>query len=239
MTRDGILIYMKKKSDSIKNKTIRGPLLYDEQNPYEKHEIEKAYPISQNQLKNARLFTSKYEYAKTLSKGISYLEVGVAWGHSAKMFIDTTGAVSADLLDVYNGAAGVLAPGGYGPQDSSVDHEEFIKNKFEYHPNVNTIKGDAREVFFTLNKNYDFIFFDMETERILVRNLLLHSSKLVNVGGIIGLSSYVNYDSIHYGGHVGVYQSVNEFLNFHNKWSVDAIVLNDLGFHDIYIKRNS
>jgi hypothetical protein len=223
----------------MKSKVIRGPLIYDEQKPYKKREIEKAHPISQNQLKDAKLFTSKYEYARTLNKGISYLEVGVAWGHSAKMFIDTTRAQSADLLDLYDNAMGILAPGGVAPEDSSIDHEEFIKNKFNYHPNVNTIKGDAKKVFFTLSKNYDFIFFDMETERMLLRNLLLHSSKLVNIGGIIGLSSYINYDSIRYVGQVGVYAAVNEFLNFHNNWSVDAMVLNDLGFHDIYIKRNS
>jgi hypothetical protein len=49
----------------------------------------------------------------------------------------------------------------------------------------------------------------------------------------------MNYDAIHYDMPVGIYQSVNEFLHFNKNWSVDAMVLNELGFHEIYIKRNS
>ena len=222
-----------------RGKSIRQPLKYNEEKKYQDNEIEVAHPISQNQLNNAKLFSSKYEYAKTLNKNISYLEVGVAWGYSAQMFIDTTNAKSADLIDFYNNASGILQPGGPAPKDSSTTHEQYIKNKFAYHPNVNTLKGDVRDILPTLNNRYDLILLDMDTERFLIRNLLSICSKLTNTGGVIGLTSYINYDSILYEGHVGVYQSVNEFLHFNNNWSVDAIVLNDLGFHDIYIKRNS
>jgi hypothetical protein len=222
-----------------KGKQIRDPIGYNEQIKYEDHEMEKAFLISQTQLNNAKLFNSKYEYAKTLSKGIDYLEVGVGYGGSAKMFIDTTNAKSAHLLDLYDNAQGTREPGGDAPKDSSISHEQYIKNKFSYHPNVKTIKGDMKDVFFTLEKKYDFIFFDAETDRLLMRNLLKHCSKIVNVYGVVGFTSYMNYDSVHYDVHVGIYQSVNEFLHFNKNWSVDAIVLHELGFHEIYIKRNS
>lgn len=220
-------------------KKIIGPLRYDEEFVCTDNEIERAFQISQNQLDNAKLFSSRYEYAKTLSKNISYLEVGVAWGHSAKMFIDLTNAKSADLLDFYNNAQGILQPGGPGPENNLETHEEYIKNKFSYHPNINIIKGNARDILPNLNKKYDFIFLDMEAERFLIRKFLLDCSKLININGVIGLTSYTNYDSILYQGHVGIYQSVNEFLKFNQNWSVDAIVLHELGFHDIYIKKNS
>ena len=220
-------------------KELKEPLRYDEEKRYEDHEMEIAIPISQSQLNGAKLFTSKYEYAKTLEKNISYLEVGVAWGNSAQMFIDTTNAKSADLLDFYNNADGTRVPGGADPEYNSITHEQYIKNKFAYHPNVNTIQGDMREVFFTLEKHYDLILFDADIDRILIRNILKHCSKIVNVNGVVGLTSYMNYDAIHYDIHVGVYQSVNEFLHLNKNWSVDAIVLHDLGFHEIYIKRNS
>jgi len=220
-------------------KEIKGPIRYDEEVVYPDNEIEIAIPISQNQLSGAKIFNSKYEYAKTLNKGIAYLEIGVGYGQSAKMFIDTTSAKSADLLDLYDNAAGVRHPGGSAPKDSSMTHEEYIKDKFAYHPDVNTIKGDAREIIFTLNKKYDLILFDSLAQRILVRNALKHCSQLVNIDGVIGFTSYMNYDAIHYNMHVGIYQSVNEFLHFNTNWSVDALVLNDLGFHEIYIKRNS
>ena len=220
-------------------KIIREPLGYNEEKPYESHEIEIAFPISQDQLNGAKLFTSKDEYAKTLNKNISYLEVGVAWGYSAQIFISTTSAKSADLVDFYNSAHGIAVQEDRPIENISVAHDEYIKNKFSYHPDVNVIKGDAKDIVPTLTKRYDLILLDMDTDRILIRNLLRHCSKLTNVGGVIGLTSYINYDSILYNHPVGVFQSVNEFLHFNSNWSVDAMVLNDLGFHDIYIKKNS
>jgi len=222
-----------------RSKIVKEPLSYDEDNVYKTYEIEQAFPIDQNQLNNAKLFSSRHEYAKTLNKNIAYLEVGVAYGYSAQMFMDTTNAKSADLLDLYNGAVGVLEPGGTPPQDNLETHEQYIKNKFSYHPNVNTIKGNAINILPTLTKKYDLIFLDIGRERLMVRKLLLDCSILINIGGVIGLTSYMNYDSILYEGHVGIYQSVNEFLHFNKNWSVDAIVLNTLGFHEIYIKKNA
>jgi hypothetical protein len=219
-------------------KIIRNPIEYDQEIFFANYEIERAYQIPQNQLNGARIFNSRHEYAKTLSKNIAYLEVGVGWGNSAQMFIETTDAISADLLDVYDNANGVMdtMP---SPKDSLVSHEEYIQNKFSYRKNINTIKANIRDIFPSLNSKYDLMFFDMETERILIRKLLQHFSNLANMGGVIGFTSYTNYDNIHYEKHVGIFQSVNEFLYFNPNWSVDAIVLHDLGFHDIYIKRNA
>ena len=220
-------------------KIIRQPLSYDAKVGYPNNEIETALQISQKQLNDAKLFNSRFEYAKTLNKNISYLEIGVAWGYSAQMFIDTTNAKSADLVDFYNNASGIVHPGGAAPQDSSITHEQHIKNKFAYHPNVTTIKGNAKDIIPTLDKTYDLVFLDMDTERFLIKSLLSDLSKLINIDGVIGLTSYMNYDSILYQQPVGVYPSVNEFLHFNQNWSVDAIVLEPLGFHEIYIKRNS
>jgi len=222
-----------------RGKEIVDPIGYNEEKIYGEDKMEVARVISQNQLNNARIFNSKYEYAKTLNKNISYLEIGVGWGYSAQTFINETNAVSADLVDFYDNAHGVRHPGGDTPEDSSITHEQHIKNKFSYHPNVNTIKADGRTVLSSLDKSYDLILLDIGRERLLVRKLIADSAKLTNIGGVIGLTSYVNYDSVMYGEHVGIYQSVNEFLHFNKNWSVDAMVLHDLGIHDIYIKRNS
>jgi hypothetical protein len=222
-----------------RGKVIREPIKHNEEKLYGDHEIEVAIPISQNQLNGARLFNSKYEYAKTLKKNIAYLEIGVGYGQSAEMFIEITNAESADLLDLYDNAKGVRHAGGSGPKDTSITHEDYIKEKFAYHPNIKTIKGDAMKTIFTLDKMYDLILFDSLSKRLLTRTALGHCSKLINVGGIIGFTSYINYDAINYEMPVGIYQTVNEFLHFNKNWSVDAIVLNDLGFHEIYIKRNS
>lgn len=219
------------------NKIIIEPLEYDEEKIYAYNEIEKARHIPQNQLNNAKLFSSRYDYANTLNKNIAYLEVGVGWGHSAQMFIDATNAESADLVDLYKGAPGIMFSGGSKPENAYITHEEHIKNKFSYHRNINTIKGNARDIIPLLNKKYDFIFLDMEGERFLIRKLLSYCSKLINDDGIIGLTSYTNHSLI-YEKNTGVYQSVNEFLYFNNNWSVDALVFNELALNDIYIKNN-
>lgn len=232
------MTYQSSNNFIIKPGQLRNPLQYDEEIVYGQNEFELARQIPQNQLNNAKLFNSRYEYSKTLNKNIDYLEIGVGWGNSAKMFIDATNANSADLLDLYNNCEGVLEPGGPVPQLGLQTHEEYIKNKFSYHPNINTIKGDARDIFPNLNKKYDFIFIDMDTERFFIRKLLLHCSKLINDGGIIGLTSYTNYN-IRYNAPTGVFQSVNEFLVFNNNWSVDAIILDDVAVPDIYIKKNA
>ena len=223
----------------IAGKTIKDPIGYNEETLYCRCSMEMAIPISQDQLNGAKLFTSKEEYAKTLNKNIAYLEVGVGWGDSAQMFIEVTRAKSADLLDFYNNAEGTRMAGGADPAIPGDTHEEHIKNKFSYNPNINIIKGDMREIFFALDKKYDLIFFDADQDRLLVRNLLKHCSKIVNIGGIVGFTAYMNYDAVHYDHHIGIYQGVNEFLHINKNWSVDAIVLHKLGFHEIYIKRNS
>lgn len=218
-------------------KKIVAPLGYNETRILSNNEMEESYRFDQAQLTNAKIFNSRHEYAKTLNKNISYLEVGVGWGHSAQMFIDQTEAISADLLDLYNNAEHVGNPG-LIPELGSMTHEEHIKNKFAAYANINTIRGDARDILPTLNKKYDFIYLDMEEERFLIRDFLLQCSKLVNDGGVIGLTSYANYNPI-YDKNIGIFQSVNEFLYFNKDWSVDAIALNDLALHDIYIKKNN
>ena len=77
--------------------------------PYDSFEIfddtnsvENSPSISQEQLQNAKIFSSREAYSKQLPKGIRYLELGVAWGYSANMFIRDTEAYSADLVDLYN-----------------------------------------------------------------------------------------------------------------------------------------
>lgn len=220
---------------------LKEPLKYDDETRYEnyeQYEMEKAIPISPHQLENTKLFSSRYDYAKTLKKNISYLEIGVAWGHSAKMFIDMTNATTADLVDFYQNAKGIVQAVGNNTENNDYDHEQYIRNKFSYHPNINTIKGDARDILPTLDKKYDFIFLDMEGERLLIRKFLQNCSKIINDGGTIGITSYTNHTFL-YEEKIGVYQSVNEFLHINQDWYVDAIVLEPLAFHDIYIKKST
>jgi hypothetical protein len=222
---------------------------YNEEITYNDDEIEDSFIISQNQLTNAKLFSSREEYAKNFKKKISYLEVGVAWGYSAQMFIDYAEADSADLLDWYNQDLKCWSWRKFGSCQCTgfkheilytpETHEQYIKDKFSYHKNIKTIKGDALDLLPTLNKKYDLIYIDITNERITTRKVLSYCSNLVDIGGIIGLNDYLIYDGIIEDAPYGTFQTVNEFLELNKNWVVDAIALHNLGFYDIYIRRES
>ena len=51
------------------------------------------------------------------------------------------------------------------------------------------------------------------------------------------LNDYLIFDGIIEEGPYGTYQTVNEFLYKNKNWSVTALALHNLGFYDIYLKR--
>jgi predicted O-methyltransferase YrrM len=99
------------------------------------------------------------------------------------------------------------------------------------------MKGDAAQLISTLNNKYDFIYIDVSNDRFLTRKILQDSSRLVDVGGRIGLNDYLIYDGIIEDIGYGTFQTVNEFLSINKNWVVDALALHNLGFYDIYLRR--
>jgi hypothetical protein len=227
-------------------KPVRG-LKFDEFKDFAEDEIEDSEKISQDQLNLAKLYSSREEYAKSLPLGIRYLEFGVAWGYSAQLFIDTAKASHALLVDLYNQDLKCWSWRKFGSCQcegfkhellyTPENHQQYIIDKFNYHDNVATMKGDAINVAKQLNGKYDFIYIDITNERSQTRELLKESSKLVRVGGIIGLNDYLIYDGVIEEKPYGTFQTVNEFLFLNKNWIVDGIALHNLGFYDIYIKR--
>jgi predicted O-methyltransferase YrrM len=219
----------------------------DEIKEFSLDEIEDSPKINQAQLDNARLFSSREEYAKSLPKGLRYLEFGVAWGYSAQLFIDASSASHGLLVDLYNQdlkcwswrkfgscqCQGMKHELLYTPEN----HQQYIIDKFSYHPSITTMKGDALNIVKQLNNKYDFIYIDISNDRIQTRELLRDSAKLIDVNGIIGLNDYLIYDGVIEDQPYGTFQTVNEFLSLNPNWEVDAIALHNLGFYDIYIRK--
>jgi hypothetical protein len=229
-------------------KKIVKPLDLNEAKHFESYEIEDSYSINQEQLDGARLFSSREEYAKQLKKNIRYLEVGVAWGYSAEMVASNSDPISIDLLDWYNQdlkcwswrkfgscqCEGMKHELLYTPET----HEAYIVDKFKNYLNVQTIKGDALKLLPNIKNKYDYIYIDITNERNITRKVLSYCKDLVDVDGIIGLNDYLIYDGIIENQPYGTFQTANEFLYFNKNWSVDAIALHNLGFYDIYLRRN-
>jgi hypothetical protein len=226
------------------------PLGQDEFKVFTDDEIEDSEKISQEQLNGARLFSSREEYAKSFKKGIRYLEVGVAWGYSAQMFIDSTEAISADLVDWFDQDLRCWSWRKFGSCQCSgmkhellytpITHEPYVVEKFKDYKNVKTYKGDAKRILPELigaGKEYDFVYIDISNYRHTTRDALRNASKMIPVGGVIGLNDYLIYDGIIEEEPYGTFQTVNEFLQYNKNWVVDAIALHNLGFYDIYIRR--
>lgn len=210
-------------------------------------EIEDSDKISQIQLNDAKLFSSREEYAKSLKNGIRYLEFGVAWGYSAQMFIDTACASHATLVDLYNQDLKCWSWRKFGSCQcdgfkhellyTPETHQQYIIDKFSYHPNVITVKGDAIQIARQFNNKYDFIYIDISNDRNQTKDLLNESTRLVDVGGIIGLNDYLIYDGVIEDQPYGTFQTVNEFLFNNSNWQVNGLALHNLGFYDIYLER--
>ena len=91
--------------------------------------------------------------------------------------------------------------------------------------------------------NIKFTIFDenqpLTKKQIQIRNNLSDDDmKQILKNAIIGLNDYLIYDGIIEDQPYGTFQTVNEFLEKNNDWSVDAIALHNLGFYDIYIRKN-
>ena len=224
------------------------PFTNNEFKQLQSDEIEDSYKINQNQLADAKLFSSREEYSKSLKQGIKYLEIGVAWGYSAELFAKASNASLVHLVDWYNQdlkcwswrkfgscqCEGIKHELLYTPET----HENYIINKFNNY-NCKTFKGDAQDVLKNINQLYDFIYIDISNDRIITKNVLELSAKLTGIGSIIGLNDYLIYDGVIEDEPYGTFQTVNEFLHMNSNWVVDAIALHNLGFYDIYLRRIS
>lgn len=211
-------------------------------------EIEDSYKINQLQLNDAKLYSSREEYAKSLKKGIRYLEVGVAWGYSAELFSKESEASLVHLVDWYNQDLKCWSWRKFGSCQcegfkhellyTPETHESYIINKFNTY-NCKTFKGNASDVLKNLDYTYDFIYIDISNDRWITKNVLGLASNLTSIGSIIGLNDYLIYDGVIEDEPYGTFQTVNEFLHDNENWIVDGLALHNLGFYDIYLRRIS
>jgi hypothetical protein len=208
--------------------------------------IESGRPIYQGQLDNAKVYSSREEYIKSLPFGIKYMEIGVAWGYYSELVCQQTSPSEIVLVDPFNNDLKCWSWRKFGEcKCTSMKHEllftpetneQYIIDLFSKYGNVRTIKGFAPNIL-PEETGYDYIYVDMTNGRKEIREVLKKTSGMVKPGGIIGLNDYLIYDGVIDDAPYGTYQAVNEFLHFNNNWEVDALALHSIGFNDIYLRR--
>lgn len=214
--------------------------------PLSNDQIEDSYLISQEQLDNAKIVPCREDYIKRLPQNLRYMEVGVAWGYYSKIVCETLKPSLVHLVDTYNQDMKCWSWRKFGecqcsPEKHTYDFtaeesEDFIRETFKKYNGV-TFKGQAEEILETMNQKYDYIYIDFNNLRQPTRKVLHDASKLIDVGGVIGLNDYLIYDGVIEDSPYGTYQTVNEFLHYNRNWVVDALALHKLGFYDIYIRK--
>jgi disulfide oxidoreductase YuzD len=216
----------------------------------ENGQIDCAYPISKEQLSDAKIVTSREDYILTLPQNIRYLEAGVAWGYYSLLVAEKLSPSSITLVDWYNQDLKCWSWRKFGECKCTPKHEmkydganhmDYIAKEFSKYKNLELIKGNAEEILLNLypSQEFDYIYIDITNDRKPVRQTLNAAANLVAVGGVIGLNDYLIYDGIIEDRPYATYQVVNEFLYINKNWKVDAIALHVLGFYDIYLKRVS
>jgi hypothetical protein len=222
-------------------------LEYNESPSFPDDQIESGRPISQEQLNNSKIYTSREEYIKTLPTGIKYMEIGVAWGYYSELVCQQALPSEIVLVDPFDSDLKCWSWRKFGEcQCQNQKHEllftpetneQYIKNLFSKYGKTKTIKGYAPEILPNHETDYDYVYVDMTNDRVEIREVLKKLEPMIKVGGVVGLNDYLIFDGVIENSEYGTYQAVNEFLNFNQNWSVDALALHPVGFYDIYLRK--
>jgi hypothetical protein len=201
--------------------------------------------IRQEQLKDAKLYSTRYEYAiDNIAQGSSILEVGTLAGDYAEYLIKTCNPSRIDLLDKFDQSDWEVP--GYIKRFNSEDHREFVMNRFKNDKRVNVINGALRDVLPLISSRYDYVYLDADHRELGVGFQIQQACRLVSPGGVIGINDYTRFGIIReedYGktpyseANLGVVPAVNRFLLRNKEWHVKAFALNDRMFSDIYLHK--
>lgn len=212
------------------------------------NEIETSFLIDQVQLDKAKLYRNREGYIKTLPQKIKFLEAGVAWGYYSELVAQSTNPELVHLVDFFRSDSRCWSWRDFGECKCNPikhklvftpeTHASYIKDKFKEY-NTKVFEGDARLILPTLDVTYDYIYLDTINDRLSIRPLLHSAAKLTTAGSIIGLNDYVIYDGVIGDCQYFTYNVVNEFLHHNKNWYVDGLALHELGFYDIYLRREA
>jgi hypothetical protein len=186
--------------------------------------------ISQEQLDNAKLYSTKFEFIKHLPKNANILEIGTLAGDYAELLLETN-PLSIDLVDVFE-ANDWRDLNRFDKRG----HYNFVKNRFKKNPEVSLLRGYSHDVLPTLKKKYGYIYIDANHDYEHASQDLADALPLLAEGGIIGLNDYI-YDDADYIVY-GVIETVCEFLDKNKDWQVIGFALQERMYADIYLQKN-
>ena len=165
--------------------------------------------ISNEQLKNCKVVSTRWDALIHMPKNAICAEIGVAYGEYSEKILEIMEPHELHLIDLYSW-------GDFFGKDyfakSGLNHEQFITKKFANNKNVKIVKGSSYEVLETYPDNYfDYVYLDAahDYDNVVKDINVLHNK--IKDGGILVFNDYTwfspceNYE-------YGVFRAVNEFL---------------------------
>jgi len=198
--------------------------------------------INQKQVDGAKLYSTRYEFIKTLPQKISCVEAGVLAGDFALKILENVEPSIFHLIDPFENLDYFANEYGGTRWDFPEDHYDFVLNRFKKNNNV-VLHKERFEKFATqqieLNNKFDFIYIDYEHTYEATREALWLSSKILEKNGILGFNDYNIYENnTKTGEKMGTVPAINDFLFRNPDWHVYAFAFNDNLTSDIYLKRS-
>jgi len=208
-------------------------------------------PISQDQVRDAKLYVNRYEYLKeNLNKQSSVLEVGTHAGDFAEHILKNYDPFSLHLIDIFQQEDFINNIETHKTRFTSETHEQFVRDRFKEYPIVKIHRGIGYRFMVTIRMNrvedFDFIYLDSNHSYMNVLHELDTAKNLLSPDGVIGINDYtrfnlfgkedykkLNWEDVN----LGVIQAVNYFLNSNKDWHVKAFAFNENMNSDIYISR--
>jgi predicted O-methyltransferase YrrM len=196
--------------------------------------------IPQEKINGAKLYSTRYEFLKTLEKNIKYLEVGVLAGDFSMSVIEEVSPSTAALVDTFQTIDYNATEYEGARWDLVGDHFNFVRSRFKDIPSVRLYRQYFEQFVMVNQQKFNFIYLDACNDYLSVRRYLERSAEIIEDGGIIGINDYSIYENnteatTHE--RTGVVKAVNEFIR-NTDWHVHAFALNDSLTSDIYIKKN-
>lgn len=196
--------------------------------------------ISEEQLKNAKIYQSRWSWAKQLPNEINFLEVGVGGGDFSHFIANNVKLKNLYLLDKYNhndyrtGWDQIN-----GMRFNSESHYSFIKDKFKNFNNVTMLKGFSEIIMDKLikenNIKFDVVYLDTDHTRDQLKKEVSLALKLLNPDGILAFNDYIVFAENN-----NKYETISvvvDFLNDNKDWEVVGFALDTYMYCDIYLKR--
>jgi hypothetical protein len=194
--------------------------------------------ISQDQLNNAKLYSNRWTWIKTIPEGLNILEVGVSAGDYSNRILERNPNILV-LLDTFLDGD-ITHDHVNSPRFQKGENLEFIIKRFEG-KNILPVVGRSQSILPEMNKHFDekfdIIYLDASSQYENLKLDIKNSLPLLKDSGILALNDYMLNDR--HGNTYGVVPAVTEFLDENPSWEVIGFALDKEMFCDIHLRKSS